>query len=107
MKFFRKNKATDTVTATCEINKGTMPTFSSWNEAKKASTGHGTEEIVTKVRDSTLKVKSGNAAYTRDSVAFDRIEYSWPLLAGLMWVASQSNNKLKLVDFGGSLGSTY
>ena len=45
--------------------------------------------------------------HERDSVLFDQIEYSWGLLAGLMWVAAQTCGKLNLIDFGGSLGSVY
>jgi len=40
-------------------------------------------------------------------VLFDKVQYSWPLLSGLLWIASRSNNKLNLIDFGGSLGSSY
>ena len=46
-------------------------------------------------------------AYERDSVLFDEIQYSWPILAGLMWIAAQSKGELNVLDYGGSLGSTY
>lgn len=69
--------------------------------------GYDSEMILMKVRDSLLKVKKGEAAYERDSVLFDKVEYSWPLLAGLMWVAAQNKGALNVVDFGGSLGTTY
>ena len=71
------------------------------------STGYDSERILGKVRDSLLKVKRGEAVYERDSVLFDKVQYSWPLLAGLLWIASQNGNRINLVDFGGSLGSTY
>ena len=54
-----------------------------------------------------MKVKNGKAIYERDSVLFDEIQYTWPVLAGLMWVAAQSRGRLNVLDFGGSLGSTY
>lgn len=73
----------------------------------KASTGYDVDIILNKVRDSLLKVKRGDASYERDSVLFDEFQYSWPLVAGLLWIATQKNNRLDLVDFGGSLGSTY
>jgi putative methyltransferase (TIGR04325 family) len=38
---------------------------------------------------------------------FDEIQYSWPLLAGLMLAASKNQGELNVIDFGGSLGSTY
>jgi len=81
--------------------------YSSWGEALAASTGYDSEIILEKTRAALLKVKSGEAAYERDSVLFDEIQYAWPLLAGLMWVAAQSGGRLNVLDFGGSLGSTY
>jgi putative methyltransferase (TIGR04325 family) len=81
--------------------------YSSWDEAKKESTGYDTDEILTKVRNSLLKVKNGEAVYERDSVIFDKIEYSWPLVSGLMFAAVKSGGILNVLDFGGSLGSTF
>lgn len=81
--------------------------YSTWNEAKASSNGYDSENILNKVKGSLLKVKNGEAVYERDSVLFDEIEYSWPLLTALLWIASRSENKLNVVDFGGSLGSSY
>lgn len=81
--------------------------YSSWEEAKAVSIGYDSDVIVNKVKDALLKVKRGEAVYERDSVFFDKIQYSWPLLAALLWITSQNKNKLNLLDFGGSLGSTY
>ena len=81
--------------------------FASWEASQLASGGYDSQLILAKVRDALLKVKNGEAVYERDSVLFDEVEYSWPLLAGLLWIASLNGNKLNLVDFGGSLGSTY
>lgn len=81
--------------------------FKSWEEAKKYATGYEAEEIIKKVREATLKVKRGEAIYERDGVIFNEIQYSWPLLAGLMYAAAKSGGVLKVCDFGGSLGSTY
>lgn len=81
--------------------------YDSWAEAQKASTGYDSKAVLNKVKDSLCKVKNGEAVYERDSVIFDEIQYSWPLLAGLMWIAAQSRGALNILDFGGSLGSTY
>jgi putative methyltransferase (TIGR04325 family) len=86
---------------------GFFGNFLTWKDAVNASTGYNTNEIIKKVKHSLLKVKSGKAIYERDSVLFDKIHYSWPLLAGLLWIASQKGNRLNLIDFGGSLGSSY
>jgi putative methyltransferase (TIGR04325 family) len=60
-----------------------------------------------KVHQSLYKVKIGIRIYERDSVLFDEIKYSWPLLAGLMMAAAKLSGKINVLDFGGSLGSTY
>jgi putative methyltransferase (TIGR04325 family) len=81
--------------------------YRSWDAARSHATGYDSESILAKVRVSALKVKNGEAVYERDSVLFDTVEYSWPLLAALLWIASRNGNRLNVVDFGGSLGSTY
>ena len=81
--------------------------YASWDEARRATGGYDTDIILNKVRDALLKVKNGEAVYERDSVLFDEVHYSWPLLTALLWVASRGGNRLNLIDFGGSLGSTY
>jgi putative methyltransferase (TIGR04325 family) len=81
--------------------------FANWAEAVKASTGYNSEEILEKCKLSLLKVKNGEAAYERDSVLFDKIEYSWGLLAGLQKAGIENSEKLIVLDFGGSLGSSY
>jgi len=59
------------------------------------------------VKAATLRVARGDAAYERDSVLFDRVELSWPMLAGLLWTAARNDGRLRVLDFGGSLGTSY
>lgn len=81
--------------------------YASWQEAENTSSGYDSSEILKRVKNSTLKVKKGEAVYERDSVLFKKIQYSWPLLSGLMLAAAKSSGSLRVLDFGGSLGSTY
>lgn len=81
--------------------------YATWEEALHASSGYDNGSILEKVKDATLKVKRGDAAYERDSVLFDRIEYSWPVLTGLMWAAALDGGRVSVLDFGGSLGTSY
>lgn len=81
--------------------------FSTWGEAEKKSSGYDSQNILEKVKNATLKVKNGLVPYERDSVVFNKIQYSYPLLSGLMWIAAQNNGELNVLDFGGSLGSSY
>ncbi|SIT68298.1 putative methyltransferase, LIC12133 family [Ectothiorhodosinus mongolicus] len=81
--------------------------FATWDEAVRMSSGYDSQEILDKVLAATLKVKNGEAAYERDSVLFDEIQYAWPVTAGLMWSAARNGGRLSVLDFGGSLGSSY
>ena len=81
--------------------------YVSWNQATAASIGYDSEIILNKTQAALLKVKNGEAVYERDSVLFNETQFAWPLLAGMMWVAAKSSGKLNVLDFGGSLGSTY
>lgn len=81
--------------------------YASWEEAAAKSSGYDADHILANVLASTLKVKRGEAAFERDSVLFDEIEYAWPVLAGLMLAAARNGGILNILDFGGSLGSSY
>jgi putative methyltransferase (TIGR04325 family) len=81
--------------------------YASWREASVKCTGYDEETILEKVKKSTLMVKSGEAAYERDSFVFDEVQYSFPVLSSLMWIAALNKGSLCVLDFGGSLGSTY
>jgi putative methyltransferase (TIGR04325 family) len=81
--------------------------YGSWAEAQSRSTGYGSEEILERVKAAALKVRSGQAAYERDGVVFSRGEYSFPLLATLLRASLAADGRLNVMDFGGSLGSSY
>jgi putative methyltransferase (TIGR04325 family) len=86
---------------------GLTASYSSWEQAVVDSSGYDAQNILEKTKQALLKVKNHEAVYERDSVLFDQVEYSWSLLAGLMWVAARHGGTLNVLDFGGSLGSTY
>ncbi len=81
--------------------------YACWADAQRDSAGYDSAVILQKTREALLKVKRGEAVYERDSVLFDKPEYSFPLLAGLLRAATRSNGRLSVLDFGGSLGSSY
>lgn len=78
-----------------------------WKEAAQKTTGFHYNEILNRVKASAIKVKEGKAAYERDGVLHNKIDYSWPVLACLENVALLSDKCLHLIDFGGSLGTSY
>ena len=79
--------------------------YPSWESAHDASLGYNSDNILQKVKKSLLKVKNGTAEYERDSVLFGEKEYSAAVLAGLL--LAKKANSLSVIDFGGSLGTTY
>lgn len=81
--------------------------FQTWESACAASSGYDSEAIFQKTRVAALKVKKGEAAFERDSVVFDHVEFCFPVLAGLLRAACARDGNLRVLDFGGGLGTTY
>ena len=86
---------------------GYFGSYGSWAEASSASGGYDTREILDRVKRALAQVRDGEVPYERDGVVFPQIHHAWPLLAGLLWAASQTGNRLRVMDVGGSLGSSY
>lgn len=78
----------------------------SWDEVEAMARGYSADAIFNKVKNSLEQVRDRQAVYERDSVIFDEIQYAWPLLACLEKIIIQEG-RLDVVDFGGSLGSSY
>ena len=78
-----------------------------WAEAQAAVEGYAAADIIDRVLHASIAVAEGRAAHERDSVNFDRIHYSWPILAGLLWSAAENHGSLRVIDLGGSLGTSF
>jgi putative methyltransferase (TIGR04325 family) len=81
--------------------------YAYWEDALRDSSGYDADEILVRVEEATSLVVSGDAAYERDSVLFDKIPHSFPVLSGLLRAAIENGSNLTVLDFGGSLGSSY
>jgi putative methyltransferase (TIGR04325 family) len=81
--------------------------YADWSSAVSASRGYDAPAILAKALDAARAVVQGRAAYERDTVLFKERSYSHQLLAWLIYVASRSDGRLKVIDFGGALGSSY
>lgn len=81
--------------------------YPSWEAAESVAGGYAAPNILEVTRDALRKVRDGEAVFERDSVVVDRVDYSFPLLAGLLHAALARDGRLSVLDFGGSLGSTY
>lgn len=80
--------------------------FRTWEDAVNNSLGYGQQNILEKVRKSTLEVIKGNAAYERDSVLFKDKMFSFHIISYIAKL-SIGKEKIVIVDYGGALGSTY
>ncbi len=81
--------------------------FSNWSSAESNAQGYDDPEILKKVFDAAMLVKNGKGTFERDSVVFQEKSYDWPVLTALTWMAAKNNGQLKVLDFGGSLGSSF
>lgn len=80
----------------------------SWAEAAAlCDEGYASPQIVEQVRCAALRVKEGKAAYERDSITFDVLEHPWPVLSAIYRAARLKGRPVRVLDFGGALGSTY
>lgn len=81
--------------------------YPDWATAEAHSSGYDSTVILERVKQARIEVMAGDAAYERDSVLFDEVTHSFPVLVGLLRAAIKNGNQLSVLDFGGSLGSTY
>ena len=80
--------------------------FKNWDDASSNATTYNTSEVFQKTLNAARLVRDGKAAYERDSVLFDKVQYDWNLLSSLLLIAN-IQKKLNVVDFGGALGTSF
>ena len=81
--------------------------YATWAEARAASGGYDQRTIVERVLAATLAVRAGDAAFERDGVRFAEPAVEPGLWRALGQIAAAQAGNLRVIDFGGSLGSTY
>ena len=81
--------------------------YENWEIAQKLCQGYDSDIIINKCFESIRLVAEGKAVYERDSVLFDTKEYSVGLIASFFIVGMNEDSRLSVLDFGGSLGTTY
>jgi putative methyltransferase (TIGR04325 family) len=81
--------------------------YASWGDAKKNCSGYDSQIIFDKAKISALVVRDGKAVFERDTVVFHKEEFCWETLGCLMSVAAANHGNLRVLDFGGALGSFY
>jgi putative methyltransferase (TIGR04325 family) len=81
--------------------------YATWARACAASGGYEAPAILEKVVAATREVREGRAAGERDSVLLPEWPEDEHLRAALHLAATKAGGRLSVVDFGGSLGSSY
>jgi putative methyltransferase (TIGR04325 family) len=90
----------------CRYGSGWSGNYHSWESALTVCTGYDDARILKKVLGSILETKDAEGVYERDSsVITGEPEFAFNALEWIMKCACQ--NKIDVIDFGGSLGSTY
>jgi putative methyltransferase (TIGR04325 family) len=80
--------------------------YQSWAEAKALTTGYADPAILDRVHAATREVVAGRAAFERDSIVFAEPTPN-PVLVAALTKQLQRAGLLRVLDFGGSLGSSY
>lgn len=81
--------------------------FAGWDAARAASAGYDDAVVLDRVLAATRAVNAGQAGWERDGVVFTEPQINAPLVASLREAAREAGGQLTVVDFGGSLGSTW
>lgn len=90
--------------------------FVSWAEAKEYvareyGSGYAADNILEQVLAAIQEVRLGRAVFERDGCLFYEQEYNYPFLAALFYslndCLSTRGGHVDILDFGGSLGSTF
>ncbi|MFN9709791.1 MAG: methyltransferase, TIGR04325 family [Bacteroidota bacterium] len=82
-------------------------TYLKWSEIQQKYGGYDANNILKKCSAAIELVHKGIVPYERDSVIFDKIEYSAGILDALQNISHENNQGLTVLDFGGGLGSSY
>jgi putative methyltransferase (TIGR04325 family) len=81
--------------------------YNSFDDAKAKCKGYDEDHILKRIIHTTNLVKTGDAVYERDGIIYDKAEVNHNLLNALLLISGRNNNKLTIIDFGGSLGTSY
>jgi putative methyltransferase (TIGR04325 family) len=99
--------AIDALRAVMKTSISFSRAYPSWERASRASSGYDAELILERVLTASRQVRDGLFACERDSVLFDEIQYSFPVIATMLRAALERQGVLSVVDIGGALGSSF
>lgn len=80
--------------------------YKTWKIAQRKSTGYNHKFIIGKVRKAALRAKNSKTQFEIDSIIFKK-PYRDIHFKNILLNLAKKKNSIKILDFGGSLGSTY
>lgn len=82
--------------------------YQTWEEASSQTQNYNPELYLSQLINALKIVKNDESKCERDSILFDSITYPYALLSNLFAITTYfQSQSLFILDFGGSLGSTY
>ena len=81
--------------------------YGSWDAARANSVGYDDPLILRRIVEASRAVVRGDASFERDGVAFSTPFLNRPLLRALRLASSGSKQAIRVLDFGGGLGSAF
>lgn len=86
--------------------KWSSTTYNSWSDAELNSLGYSESTIIEKVSEAALLAKKNNQYYERDGALIKITEIDFKLLTAIL-LSTGRLESIKVLDVGGSLGSTF
>jgi putative methyltransferase (TIGR04325 family) len=80
--------------------------YKDWEEIVKNSDGYDSDQIINRIKNYSSSSDRFNN-FERDGVLIDKDELDYKLLAQLMYVRVMVGHPLNVIDYGGSIGSTF
>lgn len=81
--------------------------YKSFEEAQIKCAGYDENHILKRIIETTNKVRNNEAVYERDGLIYDEVYINYHLLSTLLFISARNKNSLTVIDFGGSLGTSY
>ncbi len=81
--------------------------YASFAEANQKATGYNADHILNRIITTNRKIVSGEIKYERDGIVYEKPKMNFNILSSLLYIASMREQELCVLDFGGSLGTTY
>lgn len=81
--------------------------YPSWEAAERDAIGYDAEHILAKMQASFRTLKNKTKLFELDTILYDEKKYNTPLLFALTQIALHKKDRLNIIDFGGSLGSSF